>query len=63
MRNAIFNDTEHEYKMELIRELLKEVEGLPDEEIPDEESYNRMSIDGLNKELEEYIGSGLLESW
>ena len=61
--SIIFNDTETEYKIDLIRKILKEIEGLPDEEIPDEDEFGRFPIDDLNKELEEYAPKKLLGSW
>ena len=57
----IFNDMEFAYKVGLIRKLLKEVEGLPDEEIPDrEEDYSWESLDRV---LTEYVPNKVLGSW
>ena len=61
--HTIFNDTETDYKITLIREILKKIERLPDEEIPDEDEFGRFPIDDLNKELEEYVPKKLLEGW
>ena len=69
---TIFNDMEHSYKFHLIRKILKEVEGLPDEELPTGGTFSHIegrdiftqdSIDSLNRILTEYVPNKLLGGW
>ncbi len=69
-RNPIFNNTEPHYKIELIRKLLKEVEGLPDEEILGEKEFLDKygytiagEYAGLNRALTEYVPNKVLGRW
>jgi len=71
-KDTIYNDMEREYKIELIRKILKEVEGLPDEELPTGGIFSHIdgrdifiedSIDGLNRILTEYAPNKVLGSW
>ena len=68
---TIFNDMEHAYKEYLLRKILKEVEGLPDEELPTgtfshiegRDIFIEDSIDSLNRKLTEYVPNKVLGGW
>jgi len=68
---TIFDDMENSYKFRLTRKILKEIEGLPDEELPtgafshigDRVIYIEDSIDSLNRILTEYVPNKLLGGW